>query len=236
MQFKAQSISLPILHIFFCANPCKIWIVQTFFYFATLPVVSTLMITHIQGKVTHRSPAYVVIDCMGVGYGIQISLHTYERMGTAENLKLLTYLSIKEDSHTLYGFADEEERLLFTQLISVSGVGTNTARMILSSLKPAEIRQAILAGNWSLLKTIKGIGPKTAQRLVLELQDKIKKSESGDLLQQAQFNTPAFEEALAALVMLGFGKAEAEKGLHKVKQQNPDSSVETLVKLTLKIL
>lgn len=194
------------------------------------------MIAHIQGKVTHRSPTFVVIDCNGVGYGIQISLHTFGQIGEAQQLKLLTHLSIKEDSHTLYGFADEEERQLFLHLISVTGVGTNTARMILSSLRPSEIRMAILNGNWSLLKTIKGIGPKTAQRLVIDLQDRLKKTESPDLLQTAQFSSPAYEEALAALVMLGFGKAEAEKGLGKVRQQNPEASVEQLVKLTLKIL
>jgi len=194
------------------------------------------VIAHIQGKVTHRSPTYLVIDCGGVGYGIQISLNTYEKIGESENLRLLTILSIKEDSHTLYGFADEEERQLFSQLISVSGVGTNTARMILSSLRPAEIKLAILNGNWNLLKTIKGIGPKTAQRLVIDLQDKLKQAESPDLLQSAQFSSPAYEEALSALVMLGFNKAEAEKGLNKIRQQNPESSVEQLVKLTLKIL
>jgi Holliday junction DNA helicase RuvA len=192
------------------------------------------VIAHIQGKVTHRSPTYLVIDCGGVGYSIQISLNTYENMGVNENMRLLTYLSIKEDSHTLFGFADEEERQLFMQLISVSGVGTNTARMILSSLKPAEIKLAILNGNWNLLKTIKGIGPKTAQRLVIDLQDKLKKVASPESLQTASFRSPAYDEALSALVMLGFNKAEAEKGLMKVKQQNPDSSVEQLVKLTLK--
>ena len=170
------------------------------------------MIAHIQGKVTHRSPTYLVIDCGGVGYAIQISLNTYENIGVNENMKLLTYLSIKEDSHTLFGFADEEERQLFMQLISVSGVGTNTARMILSSLKPAEIKLAIL----------------------IDLQDKLKKVASTESLQSASFRSPAYDEALSALVMLGFNKAEAEKGLIKVKQQNPDSSVEQLVKLTLK--
>ncbi len=194
------------------------------------------MIAHIQGKVTFRSPAYMVVDCGGVGYGIQISLNTYEKVSEGESIKLLTHLSIKEDSHTLYGFADEEERQLFQQLISVSGVGTNTARMILSSLKPSEIKMAILNGNWNLLKTIKGIGPKTAQRLVIDLQDKLKKVEPADRIYAAQFNTPAFEEALAALVILGFSKAEAEKGLMKIRQQNPQSSVEQLVKLTLKNL
>jgi Holliday junction DNA helicase RuvA len=192
------------------------------------------VIAHIQGKVTHRSPTYLVTDCGGIGYSIQISLNTYEHIGISENLRVLTYLSIKEDSHTLFGFADEEERQLFMHLISVSGVGTNTARMILSSLKPTEIKLAILDGNWNLLKTIKGIGPKTAQRLVIDLQDKLKKVASPDTLQHASFRSPAYDEALSALIMLGFNKVEAEKGLLKVKQQNPDSSVEQLVKLTLK--
>lgn len=194
------------------------------------------MIAHLHGKVSLRSPAFLVIDCGGVGYGVQISLNTYEKLGDAKEVKVLTHLAIKEDSHTLYGFADEEERTLFLNLIAVNGIGTNTARMILSSLKPAEIKSAILSGNWTLLKTIKGIGPKTAQRLVIELQDKLKKSESTDSLQATTFASPAYDEALSALVTLGFNKAEAEKGLLKIKQQNPDSSVEQLIKLTLKIL
>jgi Holliday junction DNA helicase RuvA len=194
------------------------------------------MIVHLNGKVALRSPAFIVIDCGGIGYGVQISLNTYEKIGEVKDLKLLTFLSIKEDSHTLYGFFDEEERQLFINLIAVNGVGSNTARMILSSLKPSEIKSAILDGNWTLLKTIKGIGPKTAQRLVIDLQDKLKKSESNDGLQSNTYASPAFEEALSALITLGFSKIEAEKGLLKVKQQNPDSSVEQLVKLTLKNL
>ncbi len=194
------------------------------------------MIAHIRGKLTFKSPAYVVVDCNGVGYGMQISLNTYGEIPNDGDVKLLTHLAIKEDSHTLYAFADEEERQLFLQLILVNGVGTNTARMILSSLKPAEIKQAILSGNWSLLKTIKGIGPKTAQRIVIDLQDKLKKTESPDLVQQTQYTNPAFEEALAALIMLGFNKADAEKGLLKVKQQQPQATVEQLVKQALKIL
>lgn len=194
------------------------------------------MIVHLNGRVVLRSPAFLVIECSGVGYGVQISLNTYDKIGEVKELKLLTYLSIKEDSHTLYGFYDDEERQLFINLIAVNGVGTNTARMILSSLRPAEIKSAILSGNWTILKTIKGIGPKTAQRLVIELQDKLKKSESSDGLQPNTFSNQAFEEALAALISLGFNKAEAEKSLLKVKQQNPDSNVEQLVKLTLKNL
>lgn len=193
------------------------------------------MIKHISGKISEKTPAIVVIDCNGVGYGLQISLNTYEKIGDKSEVKLLTYLSIKEDSHTLYGFAEEEERQLFMQLISVNGVGTNTARMILSSLKPIEIKQAIAAGNWNLLKSIKGIGPKTAQRLVVDLQDKVKLlnlNETGNI----SFKNPIVDEALSALVMLGFGKVEAEKILMKIKQENPEFSVEQLVKQALKTL
>jgi Holliday junction DNA helicase RuvA len=195
-----------------------------------------ILIAHIQGKVSYRSPAYVVIDCGGVGYGIQISFNTYGLMGDSESIKLLTYLSIKEDGHTLFGFAEENERQLFLHLISVSGVGANTARVILSSLKVQEIAQAILDGNWTLLKTIKGIGPKTAQRIVVDLQDKMKKLGESSQLSGLQDTNPAVEEALAALLMLGFSKVEAEKGLTKIRQQNPSLGVEQLVKLTLKIL
>ncbi|MFN4083666.1 MAG: Holliday junction branch migration protein RuvA [Bacteroidia bacterium] len=194
------------------------------------------MIAHIKGKLSFKSPAYVVIDCNGVGYGMQISLNTYENMPHEGEVKLLAHLAIKEDSHTLYGFADEDERQLFLQLIMVNGVGTNTARMILSSLKPSEIKQAILSGNWNTLKTVKGIGPKTAQRIVIDLQDKLKKTESADIIQQTQINSPVFDEALTALVTLGFSKNDAEKGLLKIKQQNPGATVEQLVKQALKIL
>jgi len=194
------------------------------------------VITHIQGKITYRSPAYVVIDCNGIGYGIQISFHTYGLLVELEQVRLLTYLSIKEDSHTLFGFVEESERQLFLQLIAVSGVGANTARVILSSLKVQEITQAILAGNWALLKTIKGIGPKTAQRLVIDLQDKLKKIGDAGKGSGLQSINKDVEEALAALQMLGFSKIESEKGLNKIRQQNPNLSVEQLVKLTLKIL
>lgn len=194
------------------------------------------MITHIDGKLVEKTPTYVVIDCGGVGYSINISLHTYEKIGITERLKLLTQLIIKEDSHTLYGFMDDDERTLFVQLISVSGVGTNTARLMLSSLKPNDIKQAITTGNWALIKTVKGIGEKTAQKVVIDLKNKIKGDELiGDLSLVGSKNI-LMEEALAALVMLGFSKSEAEKGLQKVRQQNPLYTVEELVKNTLKIL
>ena len=195
------------------------------------------MIAHIQGKISEKTPAYIVIDCNGVGYGIQISLNTFDQINTLNEVKLLTHLSIKEDAHILYGFADEDERQLFLQLISVSGVGTNTARMILSALKPSEVKHAIGSGNWSLLKSIKGIGPKTAQRLVIDLQDKVKQIN----LTEPQNTTSGvrsgmLEQALSALVSLGFAKQEAEKVLLKVRQSNPEYTVEQLVKQSLKLL
>jgi Holliday junction DNA helicase RuvA len=194
------------------------------------------VIAHIEGKLTVKTPTYVVVDCGGVGYSIQVSLHTYEQLGNSENVRLLTHLVIKEDSHTLYGFMQDDERQLFTQLISVSGVGPNTARLMLSSLKPADIKQAISEGNWALIKTVKGIGEKTAQKVVIDLKNKVMKSDvAGELSLTSPRNSKA-DEALAALTMLGFSKNEAEKALLKTRQQNPEYTVEELVKHTLKIL
>lgn len=194
------------------------------------------MITHIDGKLVLKTPTYVVIDCGGVGYAINISLHTFEKIGDHERLKLFTHQVIKEDSHTLYGFYDDDERQLFVQLLSVSGVGPNTARLMLSSLKPFDIKQAITAGNWALIKTVKGIGEKTAQKVVIDLKNKVKSDEVPEGLSLAGSKNVLIEEALAALVMLGFSKNEAEKGLQKIRQQNPLYTVEELVKNTLKIL
>lgn len=194
------------------------------------------MIAHIDGKLVLKTPTYVVIDCGGVGYSINISLNTYEKISGAERLKLLTHQVIKEDSHTLYGFYEDDERQLFIQLISVSGVGPNTARLMLSSLKPFDIKQAITTGNWALIKTVKGIGEKTAQKVVIDLKNKVKSDEGSEGLSLISTKNVSVEEALAALVMLGFSKNEAEKGLQKIRQQNPQYTVEELVKNTLKIL
>lgn len=183
-----------------------------------------------------KTPTYVVIDCGGVGYSINISLFTYENLPDSERIKLFTHLVIKEDSHTLFGFTDEEERTLFVQLISVSGVGPNTARLMLSSLKPNDIKQAITTGNWALIKTVKGIGEKTAQKVVIDLKNKVKADGTSEGVLLAGSRNVLVEEALAALVMLGFSKNEAEKGLQKIRQQNPQYTVEELVKNTLKIL
>jgi Holliday junction DNA helicase RuvA len=194
------------------------------------------VIAHIDGKLVTKTPAYVVIECAGVGYMIHISMHTYDQLGNSEKQKLFTHLIVKEDSHTLFGFADEDERQLFIHLISVSGVGPNTARLMLSSLRPAEIREAIMLENWALIKTVKGIGEKTAQKVVIELKNKVKRGDGNATSMFSSGRGSLADEALAALMMLGFSKAEAEKGITRVKQQNPDYSVEELVKNTLKII
>lgn len=196
------------------------------------------MIAFIEGKLVEKTPTYLVVNCGGIGYTINISLNTFELIGNAAQVHVLTHLVVKEDSHTLYGFAEEDERQLFLQLLSVNGVGPNTARMVLSSIKPIDIKHAITSGNWALLKSVKGIGPKTAQRIVIDLQDKINKLDNttGNAMLGLASPNKAFEEALAALLMLGFSKNEAEKGLQKIKQQNPNYTVEELIKHTLKVI
>lgn len=197
------------------------------------------MIAFLEGKLVIKTPTYVVIDCGGIGYSVNISLHTYELLGNGDKVKVLTHLVVKEDSHTLYGFAEQDEKDLFLHLLSVNGVGPNTARMILSSMKPFEVIQAITTGNWTLLKSVKGIGPKTAQRIAIDLQDKLGKQADGSA-GVALGNLPSpnkiIEEALAALMMLGFNKNEAEKGLLKIRQQNPNYTLEELIKHTLKVI
>src|ERR1700739_495262 len=170
------------------------------------------MYAYIDGKLAFKSPSYVVIEAGGVGYHINISLNTFSRVGNAERCKLHTWLHVKEDAHTLYGFAEEGERRLFLHLISISGIGPNTARMVLSSITPAEIQAAIVNGNVSMIQRIKGIGPKSAQRIILELQDKLRK-EGRETLTAAPANKSAKDEALSALVMLGFARNAAEKVL-----------------------
>jgi Holliday junction DNA helicase RuvA len=147
------------------------------------------MYAYIDGKLAFKCPAYVVIDAGGVGYHIHISLNTYSAIKDQERCKLHTWLSVKEDSHTLYGFADEGERRLFLHLISVNGIGANTGRMMLSSISPIEIEQAIISGDVNEIKRIKGIGPKSAQRLIIELQDKLKKDGTGTLISIPVNNT-----------------------------------------------
>jgi Holliday junction DNA helicase RuvA len=194
------------------------------------------MYAYIDGKLVFKCPTYVVIDAGGVGYHINISLNTYAALKDAERCKLYTWLHVKEDGHTLYGFFEEGERRLFLHLISVSGIGPNTGRMILSSITPAEIQIAIVKGDVPLIQRIKGIGPKSAQRMILELQDKLKKEGPDSLISMPQ-NITAKDEALSALVMLGFTKNIAEKALDvAVKSEGESLTVERLIKIALKSL
>lgn len=194
------------------------------------------MYAYINGKLVFKCPTYVVIDVGGIGYHINISLNTYAALGDKESCKLYTWLHVKEDGHTMYGFYDEGERRLFLHLISVSGIGPNTGRMILSSITPSEIQIAIVKGDVPLIQRIKGIGPKSAQRMILELQDKLKKEGPDSLISMPNHNT-AKDEALSALVMLGFNKNVAEKSLDAASKSSTENlSVEALIKIALKSL
>ena len=190
------------------------------------------MISHINGRLVEKTPTYVVIDCNGVGYKLHISLQTYTAIQT-ENCKLLTHLSVKEDSHTLYGFYTSDERELFRHLISVSGVGPSTARMILSTYSAEEIVHYIISADVGAIQNVKGIGGKTAQRIIIDLKDKVGKGkETSDLL-FAQDNTIK-EEALSALLALGFTKKTAEKKMEQVfKNHSGEITVEDLVRKSL---
>lgn len=192
------------------------------------------MIEFIRGRLVEKNPTYLVIDVQGLGYFINISLHTYTKIGSSEECKVFTHLSIKEDAHTLYGFAEENERRLFRNLIGVSGVGAGTARMLLSSLSPEEAEHAILSNNIAVLQGVKGIGGKTAQRIVIDLKDKLMKgTEPGQIFIQP--NNTYKEEALSALVTLGFAKNTAEKALDQIIKSKGDSvlTVEKLIKVAL---
>ncbi|MEC4112843.1 Holliday junction branch migration protein RuvA [Myroides pelagicus] len=193
------------------------------------------MIAHIEGRLVEKTPTEVVIDCGGVGYSIHISLHTYSQIGTSEKLRLYTFLQIKEDAHTLFGFIDKIERELFKLLISVSGIGGNTARNILSSIPPKELLQAIAAGDSKTIQAVKGIGVKTAQRVILDLQEKVVKLYNIDEVLPIINNTNA-DEALSALEVLGFVRKSAEKVVEKIIKADPEASVEVIIKQALKNL
>lgn len=192
------------------------------------------MITHLNGKLVEKNPANVVIECNGVGYYVHISLQTYSLLSNKENCMLFTYFSVKEDSQSLYGFATQEERELFKQLISVSGVGTNTARMMLSSMTSSELVSAIASNNVTSLTSIKGIGGKTAQRIILDLKDKILKTTDQAGNKSGLMDNTIKTEALSALVVLGFDKKMAESALTKILLKNPGiTQVEELIKKSL---
>lgn len=193
------------------------------------------MITHIQGKLTEKNPTNVVIDCNGVGYHLNISLHTYSQIPDQENLRLFTHLQIKEDSHTLYGFSSLSEREIFRLLISVSGIGTNIARTMLSSLTPKQVREGIAIEDVALIQSVKGIGLKTAQRVIIELKDKVLKVYDIDEGSISISNTNK-EEALSALEVLGYTKKQSSRVVDKIIAINQDANVETIIKEALKKL
>jgi Holliday junction DNA helicase RuvA len=193
------------------------------------------MITQIRGRLVEKSPTGVVIDCNGVGYFIHISLHTFSQLTDNESIKLLTHLQVKEDSHQLYGFVTAMEREIFRLLISVSGIGTNTARTMLSSLTPKQVREGIAAEDVALIQSVKGIGLKTAKRVIIDLKDKILKIYDIDETLSVSNNTNK-DEALSALEVLGFAKKQSERIVVKILSNNPETSVEFLIKEALKNL
>ena len=193
------------------------------------------MITHIEGKLVEKNPTDVVIDCNGVGYFINISLHTFSQIPDRENLRLYTYLQVREDSQSLYGFSSKAEREIFKLLISVSGIGANTARTMLSSLTPEQVKEGIAGEDVALIQSVKGIGLKTAQRVIIDLKDKVLKVYGMDELSSIPNNTHK-DEALSALDVLGFNKKQSEKVVDRILQTQPDAVVEQIIKEALKNL
>ena len=190
------------------------------------------MITQLIGRLVEKTPTGVVIDCNGVGYMVHISLHTYTQLSDEENIKLYTHLQVKEDSHTLFGFFTTIERAVFQQLVSVSGIGASTARTMLSSLEPQQIQRAILSEDLVTIKSVKGIGLKTAQRVLIELKDKMLNLFEGEEIQPFSNNTIQ-EEALSALEVLGYSRKQSEKVIDNIIQSSPESTVEGLIKAAL---
>ena len=190
------------------------------------------MITQIIGRLVEKNPTQVVIDCNGVGYAVNISLHTFSQINDGENIKLYTHLQVREDSHTLFGFNTTIERSVFLLLISVSGIGSSTARMMLSSLEPLQIQRAIISDDLNTIKSVKGIGLKTAQRVLIELKDKMLNLQVEGEIQNFGNNTIK-DEALSALEVLGYSRKQSERVIDSVIQSAPDSSVEELIKESL---
>ncbi|WP_264552297.1 Holliday junction branch migration protein RuvA [Flavobacterium sp. N2038] len=193
------------------------------------------MIAHLQGKLVEKNPTEVVIDCGGVGYHVNISLHTFSLLPNADFIKLYTHLQIKEDAHTLYGFVEKSEREIFRMLLSVSGIGANIARTMLSSIEPKQIINAIAAGDVGVIQSIKGIGNKTAQRVILDLKEKMLKLYDLDEVSIVQSNTNR-DEALSALEVLGFVRKASEKVVEKIVKEDPEATAETIIKRALKSL
>jgi len=193
------------------------------------------MITHIKGKLVEKNPTEVIIDCNGVGYFLNISLHTFSQIGNEESLQLYTHLQVKEDSHTLFGFKERSEREIFRLLLSVSGIGASTARTMLSSLAPSQIKDAIAHADVASIQSVKGIGAKTAQRVILDLKDKVLKLGDVSEVSSISGNTNK-DEALSALETLGFNRKGAQKVVDSLIKNDPSLSVEDIIKLALKKL
>lgn len=193
------------------------------------------MLDYIRGEVAEITPTYIVVDSSGLGYFVNISLNTYTALQKERSAKVYVHEAIREDAHVLFGFADKLEREMFQLLISVSGVGPNTARMILSSLTPTDLQTVIATNNVNLLKSVKGIGAKTAQRIIVDLKDKIKRGDD-TLLVQLETQSETYEQAVAALVMLGYTQQAVQKAVGKLLKEQPDAKVEDLIKKALKIL
>lgn len=195
------------------------------------------MIAYVKGELNFKTPTYVIVEVNGIGYRVNISLHTYAQIEKLERVKLLTHFYVKEDQQTLYGFADNVERQLFIHLISVSGIGPSTARLMLSGMAPDDIRSAIISENVDAFKKVKGIGPKTAKRLILDLKDKLIKESGAEGISTSgisSVNNTLRQEALSALIALGYVKIQAQKALNKVLKSHPNvESVQKLIKLGL---
>lgn len=190
------------------------------------------MITQIIGRLVEKTPTQVVIDCNGVGYAVHISLHTFSQIGNDESIKLFTHLQIREDAHTLFGFHTPMERSVFLLLLSVSGIGASTARTMLSSPEPQQIQRAIISEDLNTIKSVKGIGLKTAQRVLIELKDKMMNLFDGEEIQILGNNTIK-DEALSALEVLGYSRKQSERIVDRIIQSTPDCSVEELIKEAL---
>jgi len=190
------------------------------------------MITQLKGLLVEKHPTHLVIDCRGVGYEVNISLHTFGQLKNQDNIIIYTHLQIREDAHILYGFVTELERAIFRLLISVSGIGTSIARTMLSSLTPEEVQNAIVCEDLNRIKSVKGIGLKTAQRLIIELKDKVKTLYGIEQIHTKSNNTTK-EETLSALEVLGYNRRTSEKVVDNLIQSDPEGSVETLIKLAL---
>lgn len=193
------------------------------------------MLEYIEGKLVEKSATHAVIDCGGVGYFLNISLNTYSKMHDGENHKLLVHYVVRDDAHLLYGFYDKEERSIFRLLISVSGVGVNTARVILSTLTPVQVQEAISGEDVNLIKSVKGIGIKTAQRVILDLKDKVNKGLTTSNVRLSE-NSNNKNAALSALEILGFNKKQSNAVVEKILKNEPGLGIEELIKNALKIL